>query len=222
MPEALSPSAKVMGVVSAATIMLVGVLYAIVLGFGFATLSSPAEPIGNPYFTVLEVLILVLAPAMVALMATVHAWSPQESKALSLAALSFTAMLATITCSVHFSILTLSGQPGLGGHALAGAMLAFKWPSVVYALDILAWDVFFALSMLFAALVFEGGGINRAIRISMAVSGVLALAGLSGVALGDMTIRNIGIAGYLGAFLVVDALLLTLFLRCDPTRPRDL
>ena len=209
-----------MGIMSAAIILIVGLVYAVVLGLGFASLASTDQPIGNPYFAVLEALILVLAPAMVALMAAVHAWSPQESKGLSLAALSFTGMLAIITCGVHFMILTLSGQPGFASHAVADAFLAFKWPSVVYALDILGWDVFFALAMLFAAPVFNGKGINRAIRNCMIVSGVLALAGLVGVALGDMTLRNIGIAGYLGAFLVVDGLLLVVFLRSDASMRR--
>lgn len=211
-----------MGVVSAITVLIVGALYAIVLTIGFATLPSPDAPIGNRYFTMLEVLILLLAPAMVALMATVHAWAPLESRSMSLVALCFTVMLATVTSSVHFSILTLSGQQGFGGDSSAGSQLAFRWPSVVYSLDILAWDVFFALAMLFASAVFRDGGIHRAIRISMIVSGVLALAGLTGVALGDMAIRNLGIVGYLGAFLVVDALLLKLFLRCKPTMPIDL
>lgn len=203
---------------SAAIILVVGCAYAIVLALGFASLNASDQPIGDPYFTALEALILVLAPAMVVLMAVVHSWSAHESKAMSLAALSFTGMMATVTCSVHFVILALSGQPGSAGHAMAGEFLAFRWPSLVYVLDILAWDVFFALSMLFAATVFRGGGIIRAIRISMIISGVLALAGLLGVTTGNMTIRDVGIAGYLGVFLVVDTLLLILFLRSDATQ----
>lgn len=219
MAPALSQSSKLMGVVSAVTVLIVGALYAIVLAIGFANLPSPDAPICDPYFTMLEVLILLLAPAMVTLMATVHAWAPPQSRSWSLVALSFTIMLATVTSAVHFSILTLSGKPGFGGDTAAGAQLAFRWPSVVYVLDILAWDVFFALAMLFAAFVFQGGGIHRAIRISMLLSGGLALAGLTGVALGDMAVRNIGIVGYLGVFLIVDALLLRLFLRCKPAAP---
>ncbi|CAN5604180.1 hypothetical protein BH10PSE14_BH10PSE14_07690 [soil metagenome] len=88
-------------------------------------------------------------------------------------------------------------------------------PALVYALDILAWDIFFALAMLFAAPAFTGTGLRGAIRVAMRISAVLALAGLSGVVAGDMALRNIGIAGYLGVFLVVDALLLVLFLRSD-------
>jgi hypothetical protein len=50
----------------------------------------------------------------------------------------------------------------------------------------------------------------------MISSGVLALAGLSGVVAGDMQLRNIGIVGYVGVFLVVVALLAVLFHRAPP------
>jgi hypothetical protein len=69
-------------------------------------------------------------------------------------------------------------------------------PSVVYALDILAWDLFFGLSMLFASRVFLKGRLERILAILMIMSGVLSLAGLAGVYLSDMGIRNIGIVGY--------------------------
>jgi hypothetical protein len=50
----------------------------------------------------------------------------------------------------------------------------------------------------------------------MIASGVLALAGLSGVVAGDMQLRNIGLVGYVGVFLVVAALLAVLFYRTTP------
>jgi hypothetical protein len=50
----------------------------------------------------------------------------------------------------------------------------------------------------------------------MIASGVLALAGLSGVLAGDMQLRNIGIVGYVGVFLVVAGLLAVLFYRAPP------
>jgi hypothetical protein len=67
---------------------------------------------------------------------------------------------------------------------------------VVYTLDILAWDWFFALSMLCAAPVFKVSRLEIAVRNLMIVSGVLSLAGLIGVPLADMQVRNIGIIGY--------------------------
>ena len=82
------------------------------------------------------------------------------------------------------------------GYPWLPLLLSFKWPSVAYTLDILAWDVFFALSMLFAAPVFKGGRLEATVRFLKLVSGVLSLAGLIGVPLANMQVRNIGILGY--------------------------
>ena len=97
--------------------------------------------------------------------------------------------------------------------------MSFNWPSVAYALDILAWDVFFALSMLSAAPVFYGSRLTASIRVSMAASGVLALAGLSGVVVGDMRLRNIGIVGYAGVFPVTALMLAVMFQQITPMTP---
>ena len=83
-------------------------------------------------------------------------------------------------------------------------------------IDILGWDIFFPLSMLFAAPVFNGCRLAMWIRWLMIASGLLALAGLSGVAFGDMQLRNIGIVGYVPVFLVVAAFLGVLFYRTPP------
>jgi hypothetical protein len=162
------------------------------------------------------VLIIVMTPFMVALMVAVHAWAPPQLRSLSMAAVVFMALVAGVTCCLHFVILTLSRQDAFAGQSWLPLVLSFKWPSVAYALDILAWDVLFALSMLFAAPVFRGSRLAAWIRGSMIASGVLALAGLSGVAAGDMQLRNIGIVGYVAVFLVVAVLLAVQFRRAVP------
>jgi hypothetical protein len=209
-------TARWLGIFSAAATLILLVAYAVTLAMGLATLESPQEPIGDPMFTILEVLIISIMPAMVALMVAVHAWAPMHAKTLSLTSLVFMGMLAGLTCSVHFVILTLSRQPEFTAQPWLPLVLSFTWPSVVYALDILGWDVFFPLSMLFAALVFQGSPLAAWIRVLMIASGVLSLAGLSGVVAGDMQLRNIGIVGYVGVFLVVAALLAVLFYRTTP------
>jgi hypothetical protein len=74
----------------------------------------------------------------------------------SLIALVFMGLLAGLTSSVHFVILTVSRQAAFTGQSWLPLLLEFKWPSVAYALDILAWDVFFPLAVLSAAPVFGG------------------------------------------------------------------
>ena len=110
-----------------------------------------------------------------------------------------------------------SRQAAFAELSLLPLFLSFKWPSVAYALDILAWDLFFPLSVLSAASVFSGTRLATSIRVLMIVSGVLALGGLSGVLGGDMRLRNIGIAGYAGVFPVAALLLAILFHRATPS-----
>jgi hypothetical protein len=209
-------TARSFGILSAAATVILLVAYAVTLVVGLLSLESPQEPIGDPMFTLLEILIIVMMPAMVALMVTVHAWAPMHAKTLTLTSVVFMGLLAGVTSVVHFCVLSLSRQPEFAGQSWLPMVVSFKWPSVVYALDILAWDIFFPLSMLFAAPVFWGSRLAAWIRVLMIASGVLAFAGLSGVVVGDMQLRNIGIVGYVGVFLVVATLLAVLFYRATP------
>ena len=61
--------------------------------------------------------------------------------------------------------------------------------------------------MLLEALVFKGSRLETAVRIAMAVSGVLSLAGLICLPFGNIQLRWIGIFGYAGLGPVVFLLL---------------
>jgi hypothetical protein len=213
-----SQAARRLGLASAATVVGLGAAYAITLAIGFASLDSSSQAIGNPVFSILEILILSMMPAMVALMTAVHAWAPVRVKACTLASVVFMGAVAVVTSSVHFVILTVSRDSVFANEPWSPLLFSFEWPSVAYALDILAWDIFFAISMLFAAPAFGGTRLGIAIRTALIVSAAFALAGLSGLPLGDMRIRNIGIIGYLGAFMVVASLLAILFYRAVPAK----
>ena len=138
-------TARSLGIFSAAVTVILLVAYTVTLSVGLASLESPDQPIGNPMFTILEVLIILMMPAMVALMVAVHAWAPTHAKTPTLTAVVFMGLLAGVTCVVHFCVLTLSRQPEFAGRPWEPLVFPFAWPSVVYALDILAWDVFFPL-----------------------------------------------------------------------------
>lgn len=203
--------------VSALGTALLTVVYGVVLVVGVLSLESPQQPIGDPWFTMLEILILLLMPLIVAVMVSVHAWAGARDKVFSVLAIVFAGLLAGLTCGVHFVILTVGRRPAFRGTTWMPLLLSFRWPSVAYALDILAWDGFFALSVLFAAPVFSGSRLNASIRGLLIASGVLSLGGLSGVIVGDMRLRNIGVIGYVGVFPIV-ALLLTILFHRTPTR----
>ena len=207
----LSEGTRKLGVASAVGVVILGAMYAITLAAGLLSLPSPHQPIGDPLFSILEILIILMMPPMVALMAVVHAWASPETKTFSLTALVFMSIVAALTCSIHFVILAVGHQAAFNALSWMPLFLSYRWPSVTYALDILAWDVFFALSVLFVAPVLSGTRLALWIRGLMIVSGVLALAGLSGVVVSDMQLRDIGIVGYAVVFPIAALLLAILF-----------
>ena len=208
--------ARRLGLLAAVATIVLVVAYAATLTNGFWSLESADQPIREPMFSILELLIIVLMPVLIVLMVAVHAWAHTQAKALSLAAVVFMALASGVTCGVHFAILALSRQPVFARQAWLPLVFGFRWPSVVYALDILSWDFFFPLSMFFAAPAFTGSRLAAAIRLTMMGSGALSLFGLVGAARGDMGLRNVGIVGYVGVFLVVAVLLAVLFYREIP------
>lgn len=213
--EGFTAQHRTIGTAAAWSVFVLSVVYAVTLVLGLLSLVSLEEPIGDPFFSILEVLIILIAPSLVVAMVAVHAYAAPGDKVYSLTALAFMAILAGITSSVHFVILTVSRQIAAAGFPSAPLLFAFKWPSVVYALDILAWDVFFALAVLFAAPVFKAGRLERTTRALLIASGVLSLAGLIGVPLANTLVRMIGVVGYAGVAPVAFLLLGVIFRRAQ-------
>lgn len=175
-------------------VAFLGAVYAVVTGIGLLMLPSPDVPIADPFFALMELLILVMAPLMVVTMAAVYTFAAPGVRLYALMALAFTTILAGLTSCVHVVVLTVGDQIAI---TPSGPLfVSFTWPSVVYALDILAWDWFFALAILCAVPVFANSGLEGRLRVLMIACGLLSLAGLIGVPFGNMGIRNIGIIGY--------------------------
>lgn len=198
-------SANRLGSWSAFGIFLIGVAYIATLAIGFAVYGL-TKPIVDPLLAIMEVLTLLSAPLMVIMMAAVHGYAPPERKTYSLIALAFMILVAGTTSAVHFVELTALRQLGSSG---------IVWPSPVYAIELLAWNLFLGLSLLFAAPVFEGGGLERGVRRGLLISGALCVAGIFGPAVGNMRLQLVGVLGYAGVFPVVCFMLSKLF-RGDP------
>ena len=64
--------ARRLGIVSAAGTVSLIVVYAITLVAGLMSLQSPQQPIGDPLFSILEILIILMMSVMVALMVAVR------------------------------------------------------------------------------------------------------------------------------------------------------
>ncbi len=196
-----------LGIVSGIGVAGLGLLYALVMAIGLIALPASGAPIADPWFSAMEVLILLLVPFLLGLAAAVRGTGlgPRFTRL----ALPCMAAALALTAVMHLSTLML------------GMDDAFGWPSLPYALDILAWDGFFAVAVLLMAPVFHGGGEARTIRLLLIASGVLALLGWLGPITGVMGLRMIGVLGYAILFPLAAALIARWFRDRFPVAPRD-
>jgi hypothetical protein len=153
---------------------------------------------------------------MVASLVAIHGYAAPGLRAYAFAALSFMIVCAAITSSVNFALLMTSLHPQAAGPALS-LFLPYRWPSIAYALDLLAWDGFFGLAVLFAAPVFSGPGLERAVRVIMILTGAVCLIGLIGILSAGSQGLGIAILGYSVGAPVVFVLLAVLFGRARPS-----
>jgi hypothetical protein len=184
---------------SARFIVAINVAYAGVMVAGFVSLGNLTDPLPDPYLGVAEVLILVMAPVMVVLMAAVHACAPVGLRLFSLVAFGWMLVAACLTMTVHVVELVVARRVQPDTVPGFTRLFDFEWPSMLYAVDVVAWDLLLGLSLLFAAFAFTGRR-YRAVRWGLAVSAVLCLVGLVGPATDVMAWRAIGIVGYVVAF----------------------
>jgi hypothetical protein len=197
-------SNSVLGRWSSFVVFLVGLAYFIALLIGFATRGFSA-PIVDPLLAVMEVLTLLVAPLLLVMMAAIHGRAAHSLKTVSSLAFAFMTIATGLTGAVHFVALTATRQ-------LEAALLV--WPSVAYAIELLAWDGFLGLALVFAAFTFQSAGRERHVRRGLLVCGVLCLLGLVGPLVGNMRLQFVGVFAY-GALLPAVCLLLSGLFRGD-------
>jgi hypothetical protein len=162
---------------------------------GFAVLGNVRDPLPDPYLGIGEALILVMAPIMVALMLAIHACAPNRAKPFTQVALGWMLAAAAFTTTVHVVELSVARHVAPDSFPGYARIFDFQWPSLLYAVDIVAWDVFFGLALLCAVPAFRRRS-DTAARLGLIASGSLCLLGLIGPLAGAIAWRAIGILGY--------------------------
>jgi hypothetical protein len=192
--------ARILGAWSARTIVLIEVVYVAVFVAGFASIGNTSDPLPDPYLAIGEILILVMAPILVCLMLAIHQSAPKQAKPFTQVALGWMLTAAAFTTVVHFVQLTVARHIDSATFPGYARIFGWQWPSTFYAIDIVAWDVFFGLALLFAVPAFAHRGDATLVRRGFILSGSLCLVGLVGPFANVIALRTIGIVGYTVVF----------------------
>jgi hypothetical protein len=191
---------RMLGFWSARTLFLIEVVYVAVFVAGFASIGNLSDPLPDPYLAIGEILILVMAPIMVCLMLAIHQCAPKQAKPFTQLALGWMLAAAAFTTVVHFVLLTVARHIDPATFPGYARVFGWQWPSTFYAIDIVAWDVFFGLALLFAVPAFAHRGDATLVRRGLILSGSLCLIGLVGPFANVLALRTIGIVGYTVVF----------------------
>ena len=196
-PDFRLPSVHRLGAWAAWVTVVLSALYVPTLVLGFIALGNFNDPLEDPFLGIAEVLIILMAPALVALAAAIYLAAAPGRKVFGLVAFGTMLLAAGTTLTVHFVELTVARRIGDG--ALTGPIFGWRWPSVLYGVDVVAWDLLFGVSLLCAAAVFPGRA-YRGVRVGLLIAGALSVIGLVGPISDQFGLRTIGIFGYAVVF----------------------
>jgi hypothetical protein len=191
---------RLLGFWSARTILVIELVYVAVFVAGFASIGNTSDPLPDPYLAIGEILILVMAPIMVCSMLAIHQRAPKQAKPFTQVALGWMLAAAACTTVVHIVLLTVARHIDPATFPGYARIFGWQWPSTFYAIDIVAWDVFFGLALLFAVPAFAHRGDALLVRRGFTLSGSLCLIGLVGPFANVIALRTIGIVGYTVVF----------------------
>jgi hypothetical protein len=149
-------------------------------------LSGSGFPPVEPFQTIFNVLILITAVWMVFFWSILHQVAPVERKLFSQASFAMIVIFATLTSINRYVGLTVVKQSLASGNTNGLQwFLPYSWPSVMLALEILAWGFFFGLACLCLAPVFMNGRLERAIFWTLILTGILSLLAALGQVIGS-------------------------------------
>ncbi len=170
-------------------------LYVVYIATLFAGGVAAGVPV-EPYLAAAEILTMLSGVLQVALIAVICQCAGGEARFCALMALVWMSVMAALTVTVHFVQLTVGRQIDPAAMPDYRFIFGWTWPSFLYAVELVAWHLFFGLALLFAAPAFKGSGPAVAARAGLSAAGALCLVGLIGPAVGNLNWRMIGVAGY--------------------------
>jgi hypothetical protein len=207
----MQPELRRMGIWGGGVLSLFGLIY---MGLVAASMIAAGGFLpGEPYQTIIHILVIIMAAWMVFLWAVLYRAAPAAKKPLALTSFAMVVALAVLTSINRYVALTVVHQ-GLAAGSQPGLQwfLPYSWPSVMLAIEILAWGLFLGLACLSLAPVVRAGRFGRALFWVLLATGGLSLCAALAQIVNSVALSVAGLAGW-GPGLTTVAILLTLWFR---------
>lgn len=177
---------------------------------------SGAIPPAEPYLSIISAVSLASAPALIFLWVILHNSVPPMQKVFTQTSLALMVIFATLTSINRYVAMTVVPQSmKLGITDGLNWFMPYGWPSIMAAIEVLAWGFFLGLAFLFLAPVFRTGRLELAIFWTLIGSGIFSLIAVLGQVLNSVVLNMLGIIAWGPGLIVLFALLASWFKNSD-------
>ncbi len=184
------------------------VLAAIYLAAIAAMFISGTIPPAEPYISVVSIVSLASVPAFVFLWAILHNVASLEKKIYTQTSLALIVIFATLTSINRYVAMTVVRQSmTMGITDGLSWFMPYGWPSIMAAIEVLAWGGFLGSAFLFLAPVFHEGKLELAISWTLIVSGIFSLIAVFGQVVNSAVLNMLGIIAWGPGLLILFSLL---------------
>lgn len=169
-------------------------------------------PPAEPYISIISVVSLASAPLFVFLWAILHNVAASEQKVFTQTSLALIVSFATLTSINRYVALTVVRQSiEMGITDGLNWFMPYGWPSIMAAIEVLAWGFFLGLAFLSLAPIFRKGKLELAIFWTLIISGMFALIAVLGQVMNSAVLNMLGIIAWGPGLLVLFSLLAAWF-----------
>lgn len=173
-------------------VVVVGILYLITVTYALTNLELATNEITNTSKLLMEGLTIISAWILFIFSVSLVIKCGIEYN--SIVAMILMGLFLLTTLIVHFSSIVLT-RTSLYDNELMKSILSFSWPSILFTIDILSWNMIYGIACLYVGACARKKYSNS-IGILSTISGILCLIGLIALPLNNMNFRLIGVVGY--------------------------
>jgi hypothetical protein len=169
-------------------------------------------PPGEPFQSFIGAVTLLSVPVLVVLWVALRQALPADKRIFGTASLALIVIFGTLTSINRYVSLTVVPQALQKGQTEGLAWFQpYAWPSIMAAMEVLAWGFYLGLALLCLAPAFSRGRLERAIFWVLIVSGGLCLLAGLGQVLNNAALGMMGIVAWGPGLIILLALLAVWF-----------